>query len=145
MSYQTITISEEQARAFTHLYYFATSPIGKNKISEFDTKEFELYMKFYVTGFSTLLKFLHNSGNRKLKILYPSTIFLDEPKTNVSEYIVAKGAGEFLCNLIPQIFPGFHCAFPRLDKSATDQNISLTPLPVADALEIILPHIITES
>ena len=57
----------------------------------------------------------------------------------MTEYSMAKVAGEILCADLMRSFPGLAISMPRLPRIQTDQTATVPPVPAADALDIMLP------
>ncbi len=124
----------------THLYYFATPHITSDRSVPFSVERFTEYCRCYVTAFvQTLLQFAQ--GAPTIKVLYPSTVFLNEPP-QMSEYCAAKVAGEEVCRHLAGRFPNWRIYAPRLPRMHTDQNNGLLRLTKTyKPEEIILPYL----
>ena len=111
--------------AFDDVYYFATPKILSNKSEHIDMDMIKKYRLFYVDSFKRLVDkcLLENSNT---KFLYPSTIYLNENRSDYKEYISSKLEGENLCKLYNKTING-QILFPRLPQLDTDQNLSLRP------------------
>ena len=79
---------------------------------------------------------LFSLGNTPLNLFYPSTIFIDELRSDTTEYAAAKAAGEVLCRMLERTRPGLRVASARLPV-LTDQTSTFTgggaaadPVPV---------------
>ncbi len=85
----------------THIYYFASPHIESNRSSEWNAKLHEKFCLFYLQSFSEMVNFYAKklSDTDKLTILYPSTIFIEQPETGYAEYAVAKAGGEFVSSV----------------------------------------------
>jgi len=126
---------------FTHVYYFATSRIfsGGGR-SVFDRRRFDAFFNIYVAGFQSLITHLHSLAPEGiLNAFYPSSIaVVDRPK-DMTEYAMAKAAGEILCADLTRASRGLAIMAPRLPRILTDQTATVPPVPAADALEVMLP------
>lgn len=119
------TLAEQLAgEAFTHLYFFATPAIARSAAGTWDPRLFERYCRIYVTGFTEVARAVAGARTAApLKVLYPSTVFLDHAEKGFAEYCAAKAAGEILCDHLA--LEGRHAVHrPRLPRMKTDQNSS---------------------
>ena len=125
---------------FTHVYYFATPHIFGPKKIAYSAARFLEFVKVYVDGFYNLvialLKFQTPAG---LTLFYPSSIAVVERPRHMSEYSMAKAAGEILCADLIRAFPGLSIAVPRLPRIETDQTATVPPVAAVSALEVMLP------
>ena len=125
----------------THLYYFATPTIAGRRSTVFSADRFARFIKFYVTGFTNLLDALQASRPGGLRVLYPSTVFIDERPAGMTEYAMAKAAGEVLCADLAKDRPSLRIEVPRLPRLPTDQTASLQSVETSDAVVALLPYI----
>ena len=126
----------------THLYYFATGTIFRPKLGVLSAPMLAEFLQFYVQGFYDLCLALTDSG-QQLSAFYPSTIFLDERPAGMTEYAMAKAAGEQLCADMNLYLPNVRVFAHRLPKLPTDQTAGILPERETDALEALLPAIRT--
>jgi hypothetical protein len=126
--------------AVTHVYYFATPHIfGQGKVA-YSAERFLEFAKIYVDGFYNLVMALVNSQTPSgLALFYPSSIAVVERPRYMSEYSMAKAAGEILCADLLRTIPGISIAMPRLPRIETDQTATVPPVAAASALEVMLP------
>jgi hypothetical protein len=125
----------------THVCYFA-SPF----IAAFGDDSRGLFAKFcdyYVSGFASTIDALGDPGSEGFRVLYPSSIFLDERpedmiERDMIEYVNAKRAGEALCDSLQKKHGGLRISVPRLPRMATDQTQSLFAGEAADPLPVLL-------
>ncbi len=134
-------MAELHALETTHLYYFATPQIAKSVDGAWSIPLFDNFCKFYLHGFVELVRAVLPAHARtsRLTVLYPSTVFLDEPPKGFTEYCAAKAAGETACaHLAKDLRIAIYK--PRLPRLQTDQNNSFlgaageAPLPVMLAI-----------
>ena len=123
----------------THLFYFATSTIFRPKLGVLSAPMLAEFLQFYVHGFSDLCLALTTDSGEPLTAFYPSTVFLDERPAGMTEYAMAKAAGEQLCADINLYVPNVHVLVRRLPKLPTDQTAGVLPERETDALEALLP------
>jgi NAD(P)-dependent dehydrogenase (short-subunit alcohol dehydrogenase family)/acyl dehydratase len=123
----------------THIYYFATPRIGQQSTKIFTRKRFDALLAFYVDGFADLVTSLASRPASKLmSVLYPSTVFIDERPKGMTEYAMAKAAGEVLARDLSSTL-GIAITTPRIPRVLTDQTAALTLGDLADPVDILLP------
>jgi hypothetical protein len=120
----------------THLYYFASPFISGSQKTNFSSAQFNTFCSYYVNGFAGLVETLQRLGLRN--VFYPSTVFIDEMPANFLEYVMAKNAGEVLCQAFGKKYPEIHFYYPRLPKMMTDQTVSFHPVQNPESAPIIL-------
>lgn len=123
----------------SHIYYFATCRISQAKSGPFSPSRLERFLMFYVHGFYDLCRGLRNSGASRTALFWPSSVFVADRLKGLTEYAMAKAAGEILCADIPNIFPGFKVHHSRLPRLLTDQTNIVGPQNLPRALDVILP------
>ena len=125
----------------THLFYFATPRIRRGRPGTFSPTLFNTFCQYYVEGFYETVAAVRALTARPLIIVYPSTVFLDDPKTDFGEYVAAKAAGERLGVHLQRILPGVSVHRPRLPRLKTDQVVGLLPVSAAEPIEVLLAMI----
>lgn len=125
----------------THLYYFATPQIFRQKQGLFVESLFDDFIQVYVKGFYDCCRFLVDHGSRPLIAFYPSSVAVEEHPLAMTEYSMAKSAGEMLCADLNRSDCGIHVVVSRLPRLLTDQTATLAPVRNADPLEVMLPII----
>lgn len=128
----------ELANAPTHAYYFATPAIFKPALGLFDQKRFEEFVEIYVTGFWNLVKALQ-MRRPEVSCFYPSSVAVTERPAGMTEYSMAKAAGETLCADINESWRPAHVEVRRLPRLPTDQTATVTQVEEADPVETMLP------
>jgi hypothetical protein len=129
-------------QATTHLFYFATSTIYRPKQSVLSGAILAEFVQFYLQGFYDLcvaLIGMRGSAPGNLIVLYPSTVFIDERPSGMTEYAMAKAAGEHLCTDMNMYLEGIHIVAHRFPKLPTDQTAGVIPERDTDAMEAMLP------
>jgi NADP-dependent 3-hydroxy acid dehydrogenase YdfG len=131
---------------FTHVYFCATTKIGGNGTKVYSLRAFSEFCNVYVDGFHTLVQALLDSrpAGQPLTVLYPSSIFVTERPKRMTEYAMAKAAGEILCADLAKAHRNLKISMPRLPRILTDQTATVPPVPAADALEVMLPLLLAE-
>jgi acyl dehydratase len=127
----------------THVYYFATGRIFGRRSNEFSPLLYREFYQFYVAGFYDLCSALRKT-TEKFKIFYPSSVAVtpeDRPK-GMTEYAMAKAAGELLCADMKWLLPGVEVYVKRLPRLRTDQTATLVPVLGEASIDILLPMIL---
>ena len=124
----------------THLYYFATNQIFRRADQLFSQPAFLNFCRFYVEGFyDTCMSLI--AGGRVLRVLYPSSTALNERPAGMTEYAMAKAAGEALCQDMNRSIPGVRISVARLPRLVTDQTATTVAIETQSAIDVLLPLI----
>jgi acyl dehydratase len=107
----------------THVYYFATPFIFNGQKGVFSNARFQGFLAYYVEAFHQLVEQTYAMGVRAF--WYPSSVAVAEFPAAMSEYTVAKIAGEALCQCLMRMKAGIRIDVPRLPRLATDQTVSI--------------------
>jgi len=124
----------------THVYYFATPTIYKRKLALFDGGRFEEFSRYYLSGFLDLAQgcaALRSQG--VVRFFYPSTVYVEKRPAEMTEYAMAKSAGEVLCSDMARYMRNVQVLMRRLPRVATDQTVSLVPMTAVSADDVMLP------
>lgn len=132
---------ESMTAPISHLYYYATCPIFLRKTKCFDSRIMKTFLDFYVRGFYDLYTALQAMGIRDLYAFYPSSIAVEDRPREMTEYAMAKAAGEVLCADLNRFSPGIHVISVRLPRLLTDQTAAFVPTQKANSAELLLPII----
>jgi NAD(P)-dependent dehydrogenase (short-subunit alcohol dehydrogenase family) len=97
-------------------------------------------MAIYVTGFWQLSQALR-ARQPALSVFYPSSVAVTERPQGMTEYSMAKAAGEVLCTEINVTLAPMHVTVKRLPRLPTDQTASITTAETALPLDTMLPII----
>ena len=124
----------------THLYYFATPPIARRNVREFDRDRFQEFVTYYLEGFHSVCNVLAAAG-KGVSAYYPSSCFVENPPTGLLEYAMAKAAGEVLCMHTSAILKTVAVTTTRLPPLLTDQTAGLFGSKAGDPVSAILPVI----
>lgn len=125
----------------THLYYFATPHIARRKEGLLDAQCYADFHACYVQSFYDLFTALHSASSSGLKGFYPSSTFVEDRPTGMTEYAMAKAAGEILCADINATLPKARITVSRLPRLPTDQTASVTPVITEEPVQVLLPLI----
>lgn len=121
------------------IYYLATPQIFRRKAAGFAQERFEDFLAFYVTGFYDLCRELKHRSRKPAAIFYPSSISVETRPLNMTEYTMAKAAGEILCadmQTFEQFGPILVSRLPRLH---TDQTSGILQSVRIDPVSVMLP------
>lgn len=124
----------------THMYYFATPVIFRPSSDVFTASRLQEFLGFYVDGFWALAQAMRDL-QPGLSIYYPSSVFVEERPEGMTEYVMAKVAGEVLCADMNVSLAPMHVTQTRLPRLPTDQTASVVNVAVADPIETMLPLI----
>jgi acyl dehydratase/NAD(P)-dependent dehydrogenase (short-subunit alcohol dehydrogenase family) len=124
----------------TSLYYMATPAIFRRKSGLFDRARFDEFMTFYVTAFWELCAALRDR-EPGLAVFYPSSVAVESRPADMTEYAMAKAAGEVLCADAARFLAPMRVVMSRLPRLPTDQTATLLEVDTADPLETMLPLI----
>jgi hypothetical protein len=123
----------------SHVYYYATCQIFRAKTLSFDAALLDRFMTFYVQGFHALCQALWDGGARGMACFYPSSIAVEDRPKSMTEYAMAKAAGEILATDLRDLFPGYRSYQLRLPRLLTDQTSSVSPQSLPQAIDVLLP------
>jgi NAD(P)-dependent dehydrogenase (short-subunit alcohol dehydrogenase family) len=144
ISYDACKSAAEQlellAEAPTHAYYFATPAIFRCQTGMFAGERFKEFLDVYVSGFWQLSQALC-ARRAGLSIFYPSSVAVTERPQGMTEYTMAKAAGELLTADMNVSMAPLHVTVSRLPRLPTDQTASVVPAESALPLDIMLPII----
>ena len=121
----------------TELYYFATPQIFKQHSEGFSSSTFSRLIHAYVIAFAAICKSL--TGDHRLSVFYPSSIYVEQRPKGMTEYAMAKAAGEILCADLNDEHKNILFKVVRLPRVLTDQTATVVAEDSADALSIMLP------
>jgi hypothetical protein len=126
--------------SFTHAYYFATPRIFGPSAAVYSRIRFLKFVEIYVDGFLDLaMALLARHSPKSLTLFYPSSVAVAERPKGMTEYSMAKAAGEVLCADLMRGYPGLEIAMPRLPRIRSDQTATVPPVPAAEPLDVMLP------
>jgi hypothetical protein len=121
----------------SHIYYFATPPIFRGKHAGFSAEKFDKFIRFYVTAFSELIEAASERRPDNATLFYPSSVAVENRPPDMTEYAMAKAAGEILCKDLET--QSTRIIVERLPRLATDQTAALIAVKTENALDILLP------
>jgi hypothetical protein len=127
---------------FTHLFYFATNAIFRPKKNLVSPPILADFISFYVLGFHEICLYLTQAEmahGSKLTAYYPSSVAVEERPAGMTEYAMAKAAGEQMCRDMNQFLPNLHVLTSRLPRLLTDQTAGIMPEKEIDPVSVLLP------
>ena len=135
--------AEEQIAALpvmpTDIYYMATPQIFQRAEAGFSRDRLQDFLNFYVIGFSALCRALPAQSRPDIAVFYPSSVSIDERPANMTEYTMAKAAGEVLCQDMRSFETWRHILIRRLPRLPTDQTATLYEDDQGDPVTEMLP------
>lgn len=126
-------------RAPASLYYFATPPIARRKTNLYAPSVLNDFLRVYADGFHDLVQWLLRAPGARLSAFYPSSIAVKERPAEMTEYAMAKAAGEVLCKDLARFRKGLRVVVERLPRMLTDLTATVVPVETADPLDVMLP------
>jgi acyl dehydratase len=123
----------------THLYYFATGPIARQKEGPFAWDLFDEFIRMYVKGFYDCCNYLSAHVSQTLTVFYPSSVFVESNPPEMTEYSMAKMAGEMLCDKMNRAGGRTYIIVKRLPRLLTDQTATVLPMTRDESLKVMLP------
>ena len=121
------------------LYYMATPKIFRRQEAVFSAANFQEFLTFYVTAFADLCNELRARASSEISVFYPSSVSIDDRPANMTEYTMAKAAGEVLCADMTSFGRWQRLLVRRLPRLPTDQTATLFEADDADPVETMLP------
>jgi NAD(P)-dependent dehydrogenase (short-subunit alcohol dehydrogenase family) len=126
----------------THLYYFATPQIFRQLGAPFTPAVLDEFMRVYVHAVHAVVTHARTLvADGLLSVFYPSSIAVQERPPGLTEYAMAKAAGEILCADLAQAMSGVRIVVNRLPRILTDQTATAVPTNYDDAVAVMLPLI----
>lgn len=120
----------------TIFYYPSPKILGSNV---FDKELFANFCYYYVEQFSALMARIKSKSKNKTIVFFPSTVAIDEKTPGLTEYIMAKGAGEYLSETINKELRNIHIYIKRLPRLQTDQTLNLQNYPAENVNDVMHP------
>ena len=130
---------EELSESPFSMYYFATPRISQRPAMRFSPDLFRRFANVYVDAFYALCDELAVIRKSPLQTFYPSTVFVEQLTPNMTEYAMAKAAGEVLAADMTRSLPGVIVESVRLPRLATDQTVSMIEQEVGSPAAAMLP------
>lgn len=122
----------------THAYYFATPPIFRPRGEIYVAERLNEFLAVYVDGFWQLIEALR-ARQPNVSLFYPSSVSVADRPKGMTEYTMAKAAGEVLSADINESLYPLHVTVSRLPRLPTDQTASIATAETANPLDTMLP------
>ncbi|RZF66234.1 SDR family NAD(P)-dependent oxidoreductase [Sphingomonas populi] len=119
------------------LYYFATTKIFVRTEDAFDSAIFQRFYQVYVEGFSRICTYLSDRGEGA-RAFYPSSVAVTDRPPSMTEYAMAKAAGEILSADISRFVPHVETVMRRLPRLLTDQTAGTPWIETPSGVDAIL-------
>jgi MaoC dehydratase-like protein len=123
----------------SQIYYMATPPIFGRATTVFNDERFRTFLAVYVTGFHEIWKQMNSGTGRPVAMFYPSSIAVETRPRGMTEYAMAKAAGEALCADLEAAKTRCSVVVERLPRLSTDQTATLMEVATANATAVMLP------
>lgn len=130
---------ESLQEAPNQVYYMATPTIFRRPGKPFILQRFQDFLAYYVVGFDDLCQSLRTRFGSDIAVFYPSSASLDDRPSNMTEYTMAKAAGEVLCADMKSFDKWANLVVARLPRLPTDQTASLFDEDEQDPVAVMLP------
>lgn len=127
---------EQMSEAPTHVYYFATPTIFRPQARVYQPERLRQFLDVYVDGFWDLVQAVRVKNPTGM-FYYPSSVSVSERPAGMTEYTMAKAAGEILCADINEQLAPTRVVMTRLPRLATDQTASVTAVETESAVDVI--------
>ena len=125
----------------THVFYFATNSIFSQRYQVLSASALDDFMHFYVHAFYDLCTALRarTDAPGKLRVYYPSSVAIEDRPAGLTEYAMAKAAGEILCTDMNRAYDSLEIVTTRLPRLPTDQTATVLPERDLSPLKTIIP------
>ena len=124
------------------VYYFATPRIFRKKTEVFEPALFQEFYEFYIGKFYALCVFLEMTVTTgKIKVYFPSTVFVEIRPKGMAEYAMVKSAAGILIQEINRSFNNVTVLCTPLPRLSTDQTASIFKVATESNVETLLPVI----
>ena len=118
----------------TQVYFFATPAIFRPQARIYEPERLKSFLQVYVDGFWRLVLSLR-SIRPEIRFYYPSSVSVSDRPQGMTEYSMAKAAGEILCADINAQLAPTRVVMTRLPRLATDQTASVTAVETESAVD----------
>jgi hypothetical protein len=121
------------------IFYFPTPMIFRRKAKTFNATILQDFLRFYVERFNVLCEAVESVAAQPVRIFYPSSTAVDSRPKGMTEYAMAKAAGEVLISDLNAISSKIHIITERLPRMGSDQTNTIVAADEADSAAIMLP------
>ena len=121
------------------LYFFATPAIFVSQKKTLSEPVLSKFINYYVTAFHKIVETVcKNSNASRILIYYPSSEAVSTKPLDMTEYVIAKQAGEVCCEYLSKMYSKLVICKPRIPRMLTDQTVSYLEAEVTDSQKYIL-------
>lgn len=121
----------------THVYFFASPKIFARRTRRFEEALLVGFIDTYVVGLARVVAALADGRPERVGLFYPSTVAVSEPIESLTEYSVAKAAGEQAARVLARNSSWLTVLVERLPRVPTDQTLTLLPVEEADPMPLM--------
>jgi hypothetical protein len=104
------------------IFYFPTPLISRKKSKTFSSPILQDFLRFYVERFYALCEAVQAAATRPVRIFYPSSVYVDARPKGLTEYAMAKAAGEILLSDLNAGSSKLQIVSSRLPRLGSDQT-----------------------
>jgi len=104
------------------IFYFPTPLISRKKSKTFSAPILEDFLRFYVERFYALCEAVQSAATRPVRIFYPSSVYVESRPKGLTEYAMAKAAGEVLLADLNAASAKLQIVSSRLPRMGSDQT-----------------------
>jgi hypothetical protein len=121
------------------LYFFATPSIFVSQKKTLSYPVLNKFMDYYVKAFCQIVDNLCQKNNSsRIAIYYPSSEAVSTHPIDMTEYTIAKQAGELCCEYLSQKYSKLVIYKPRIPRMLTDQTASALHTEVTNSQEYMI-------
>jgi nucleoside-diphosphate-sugar epimerase len=104
------------------IFYFPTPLISRKTSKPFSVPILQDFLRFYVERFYTLCEAVQSAATRPVRIFYPSSVYVESRPKGLTEYAMAKAAGEVLLADLNATSAKLQIVSSRLPRMGSDQT-----------------------
>jgi NADP-dependent 3-hydroxy acid dehydrogenase YdfG len=124
----------------TYLYFFASRSLTRRRAGFLNANDLDDLLRVHAMGFfETCDALLNKAPTRALRAFYPSSSAVADASRGLTEYAMAKAAGEVLCENMNRFLIGADVVCRRLPRMLTDQTANVLRSESSPVLDVMLP------
>ncbi|ASU40589.1 hypothetical protein hmeg3_21340 [Herbaspirillum sp. meg3] len=120
------------------VFYFPTPVISKKINTIFSQDVFQKFLEFYVYAFSALCYRLEALATKRIRVFYPSTVFVEDRPNGMTEYAMAKAAAELMIADMNRVLNHVKIHVVRLPRLKSDQTNSIFQVKTEHNIDYLL-------
>jgi hypothetical protein len=120
------------------VFYFPTPVISKKINTVFNQNVFQKFLEFYVYAFATLCYQIEALATKKVRIFYPSTMFVADRPNGMTEYAMSKAAAELMIADMNRTLTHVKIHVVRLPRLKSDQTNSIFQVKTEPSIDYLL-------